>query len=50
MSARSPTSSAAASKSIASSWPTSAFVDGVKIGVGSRSDSRSPGGSAMPDT
>ena len=37
-----------ASKSIASSWPSSAFVDGVKIGAGSCSDSCSPGGSAMP--
>ena len=36
---RSPTSSTAPSKSIASSWPTSAFVDGVKIGSGSWSDS-----------
>jgi hypothetical protein len=38
-------SSAACSKSIASSWPTSAFVEGVKIGVGRRSDSCRPGGS-----
>ena len=34
MRSRSPTSSAARSKSIASSWPSSALVDGVKIGVG----------------
>ena len=33
---------------MASSWPSSALVDGVKIGVGSCSDSRSPGGSSMP--
>ncbi len=50
ISARSPTSSAARSKSIASSWPTSAFVLGVKIGSGSRSDSRSPAGSSIPET
>ena len=48
ISARSPTSSAARSKSIASSWPSSAFVLGVKIGSGSCSDSRRPAGSAIP--
>ena len=37
-------------RSIASSWPSSAFVEGVKIGSGSRSDSRSPAGSSMPET
>ena len=30
--------------------PSSAFVAGVKIGSGSRSLSRSPGGSAIPQT
>ena len=50
MRSRSPTSSAARSKSIASSWPTSAFVDGVKIGDGSCSDSCRPAGSSMPET
>ena len=35
---------------MASSWPSSALVDGVKIGIGSFSDSRSPGGSSMPET
>ena len=48
--ARRRSSSAAWSKSIASSWPTSAFVEGVKIGVGRRSDSCRPGGSSMPET
>ena len=33
-----------------SSWPESALVAGVKIGSGSRSDSRRPAGSAMPQT
>jgi hypothetical protein len=46
----SPTNSAAWSKSIVSSWPTSAFVEGVKIGSGSRSESRWPSGSVIPAT
>ena len=29
------------------SWPLVALVAGVKIGVGSRSDSRSPGGNSI---
>jgi hypothetical protein len=32
-----------------SSWPVAAFVEGVKIGSGSCSDSRSPWGSARPE-
>jgi hypothetical protein len=32
-----PTSSAACSRVMFSSWPVCAFVDGVKIGSGSRS-------------
>ena len=32
------------------SWPVAALVAGVKIGSGSRSDSRSPGGSLTPHT
>ena len=32
------------------SWPLSALVAGVKIGSGSRSDSRSPAGSVTPQT
>ena len=32
------------------SWPSAAFVVGVKIGSGSRSDSRRPSGSAIPQT
>ena len=32
------------------SWPLCALVAGVKIGSGSRSDSRSPAGSRMPQT
>jgi len=48
---RSPTISAARSKSMFSSWsPSSALVAGVKIGSGRRSDSRDPGGSAIPHT
>src|SRR5262249_29832410 len=39
VSSRSPTSLTAPSKSIASSWPTSALVDGVNSGSGSWSDS-----------
>ena len=50
MTARSPTIDAAWSKSIVSSWPTSAFVEGVKIGSGSCSESRSPSGSVIPAT
>ena len=40
--------SASCSRLMFSSCPTSALVDGVKIGSGSRSASRSPSGSAMP--
>ncbi len=48
-SARSPTISAARSKSTFSSWsPISAFVAGVKIGSGSCSDSREPGRQVDP--
>ena len=36
------------SNEIFSSWPVVAFVDGVKIGCGSLSDSRRPAGSGMP--
>ncbi len=51
ISARSPTISAARSKSTFSSWsPSAAFVAGVKIGSGSRWDSSSPLGSAIPQT
>ena len=39
-----------ASNGMFSSWPVSAFVAGVKIGGSRRSDSRSPGGSVMPQT
>jgi hypothetical protein len=45
-----PASSAACSRVMFSSWPVCAFVDGVKIGSGSRSDSRSPSGSLWPQT
>jgi len=31
-----------------SSWPSSAFVAGEKIGVSSRADSTKPGGSGSP--
>ena len=41
-----PTSSAAWSRLMFSSCPVCAFVAGVKIGCGSRSDSRRPSGSA----
>ena len=44
-----PTSSAACSASMFSSWPDCAFVAGVKIGSGSSSDSRIPDGSAWPE-
>ena len=40
-----PTSRAASASLMLMSWPLSAFVAGVKIGSGSRSDSRSPFGS-----
>ena len=33
-----------------SSWPAAAFVEGVKIGSGSRALSVSPGGNSMPQT
>ena len=36
------------SNEIFSSWPVVAFVEGVKIGSGSLSESRSPAGSGMP--
>ena len=39
-----PTSRPASSSLMLMSWPLSAFVAGVKIGSGSRSDSRRPGG------
>ena len=45
-----PTISPASSSLMLSSWPLSALVAGVKIGSGSRSDSRRPAGSAMPQT
>ena len=45
-----PTSSAASSRVMFSSWPVCAFVAGVKIGSGSCSDSTSPAGSACPQT
>ena len=38
------------SSSMFRSWPLTAFVAGVTIGSGSRSDSRSPAGSAWPQT
>ena len=38
------------SMSMFSSWPTWAFVDGVKIGDASCSDSRRPAGNSMPQT
>src|SRR5207247_9684548 len=43
-----PTSAAARSKEMFSSWPEAAFVAGVKIGSGRRSDSCKPEGSGMP--
>ena len=45
-----PTSSRGLVSLMLMSWPLSALVAGVKIGSGSRSDSRRPGGSAMPQT
>jgi hypothetical protein len=44
----SPSSPAAALKEMFSSWPCSAFVDGVNTGSGRRSDSSSPVGSRVP--
>ena len=41
---------AASSSLMLTSWPLSSFVAGVKIGSGSRSDSYSPFGRAMPQT
>ena len=46
----SPTSATAAARSMFSSWPVCAFVAGVKIGSGSRSDSTRPGGRPCPQT
>ena len=46
----SPTRPAACSAVSGSSCPSAAFVVGVKIGSGSRSDSRSPSGRAIPQT
>ena len=43
-----PTIASAASNVMFSSWPVSAFVDGVNTGSGSGSDSRRPSGSGVP--
>ena len=54
VSRRRPNSAASFNRSVASassmlmSWPEAAFVAGVKMGAGRRSDSRSPGGRTMP--
>src|ERR1039457_5979195 len=45
-----PISEHIVSNEIFSSWPLCALVDGVKIGAGKRSLSRSPAGSGMPQT
>ncbi len=46
----SPTSRPASASLMFTSWPLVAFVAGVKIGCGSRSDSRIPAGSSTPHT
>ena len=45
-----PSTSSTWAKDMLSSCPVSALVVGVKIGSGSRSESRSPGGSVIPQT